>query len=244
MVNRTGQINYVMQPNSVVAPSGGQRYSPVIQYDRNRDTDYLIAAIAQRTAVSATTVKMVISALTEVIPQELSEGNIVTLNDLASFRPTLRGITTDPNYVVTVDNARLFIRARAAERLRLATEKRVTYQRLPYEERVPVIESFLDLVTQTSDHLTAGNAAVIRGSDLKPISTEPPQVGLFIIDATTETKVTTVLKSTERTFEFMIPERTGGGDYTAPIQLERRVVYTQRQDGSFGSLRTGTYILG
>ncbi len=64
---------------------------------------------------------MVISALTEVLPKELAEGNIVTIANLASFRATLRGVTTDPNYTVTTDNASLFISARASEVLRTAT---------------------------------------------------------------------------------------------------------------------------
>ena len=151
-MSATGRIKYFMRPNPVVDPSGGQPYSPVVQYDRNRDTNYLVEAIAGKVTASATTITMVISALTEVIPKELSEGNIVTIDNFASFRPTLRGVTTDPDHTITADNAQLFIDARAID-LRLATIANLaTYERLIYEERKPVIESYYDLVHETDNY--------------------------------------------------------------------------------------------
>lgn len=240
---RTGRIDYILQPTTLTGANG---YVPVVQYNQNRGTDYLIQEIAKRTAVSSPTVKMVISALSEVIPKELSEGNIVTINDLVSFRPVLRGSTNDPDFVVTTTNAKLVISARADDVLRLVADGLATYRKLTYETKTPVITSVFDPIDKTpADLVSTGMIIRISGENLKPVESGIAGTGVLAKDSNFPNglEVIGISRWTDTTIEFLVPAAPNGNSITLakPFTFEVNTVYTKKADGSFGDIRTGSF---
>ena len=64
----------------------------------------LSALIAQMSTVSKTDIIAVLSALTEVIPQQLEEGKVIRLSELGSFNVSLSSTPSDTPEEVTSSN--------------------------------------------------------------------------------------------------------------------------------------------
>lgn len=71
------------------------KYYPVAVAAGSVDFDYLCDKVARRSSMSPADCYGAIIALTDVIGEELLQGNIVTLEHLGSFRLTLKGTPAD-----------------------------------------------------------------------------------------------------------------------------------------------------
>ncbi|RKZ81648.1 MAG: hypothetical protein DRR19_21870 [Candidatus Parabeggiatoa sp. nov. 1] len=133
MYQRTGKINYAMEPN----PLQPGTYSAIVQHDRKMDISYMVQNIAERTSLNNSTVQSVVLALVEEIGKEVANGNIVVVNGLVSFRAALHvpPHTTDPEYEITPDNANLSIDTRPLPEIKNEVETRASYKRVAHVEK-------------------------------------------------------------------------------------------------------------
>jgi len=240
---RDGVVYYGIVKNPLQT---GQYNAKVIHQPRVKGITELVADINKSTLVSEVTCLQVINALANSIEEFLKDGYIVQVPGLlyARLQLSVPANQTDPNYVVTIDNAKLTIDARMPQSVLESIENRVNYEKMPIPGKVPLIED-VELLNHPGTHnaITSDtqNTIKITGENLKFDPTDPLQ-GIFMRTIQgEEIHVTTApYKVTDRYIETMgviVDARSGDPLVTNyPLTLIIRTKYTLN-----GSLREGVY---
>lgn len=240
---RDGTIYYGVIKNSLQT---GQYRAKVIHQQRIKGINELVADINKTTLVSEVTCLQVINALAHSIEEFLKDGYIVQVPGLLSARVQLSmpPNQTDPNYVVTTNNALLTIDARMPQSVLESIANRVVYEKMSIPEKAPIIED-VELLNHPGTHnaITSDTHNTIRitGESLKFDYADPLQ-GVFMrtIQGEEIRVATAPYKVTDRFIETMgVIVNARGGDPLAtnyPVTLIIRTKYTEN-----GTLREGVY---
>ncbi len=240
---RDGTIYYGIIKNHLQT---GQYNAKVIHQQRIKGIHELVADINKSTLVSEVTCLQVINALANSIEEFLKDGYIVQVPGLLNARLQLSvpPNQTDPNYVVTIGNAKLTIDARMPQSMLESIQSRVNYEKMPIPGKVPIIED-VELLNHPGTHnaIISDMPSTIRitGGNLEFDHTDPLQ-GVFLRTIQgEEIRVTTApYKITDKFIETMgvIMDARGGDPLSTnfPVTLIIRTKYT-----SIGSLREGVY---
>ena len=170
------------------------------------------------------------------IGEMLVEGMQVTLENAFTFRPSLHARLDAPDDPLPPIDQLLSVTVSAAQPFIKAVRQNAHLERLPPEEKAPVILAAEDTVIELNDVLNSAGALRISGSKLA-FDKKKPGCGCVIEGTRSGTTVQTQLVSVSDTEVLFVPhipaqDETWNNEYTVAVSTK----YTEN-----GSMRTGIY---
>lgn len=206
-------------------------YAPRVRPKGTISSGALIRRAVALSTVSTADAQAVLTALLEIIVEELSDGNSVVVGGLVQLTPTLSAKLPDSSAALPA-NATIGIGTRVDAKLVNAVRAKATLTRVEATNLSPLLRT----VTATTGSLTAlvgGNVLEIKGERLKFDPTKPDEGVFFVTPADSTIRVTTYLDNGDKRIRFIVPnDLTSTFDYT--IEVRKRAIGSQ-------TLRSGSY---
>uniref|UniRef100_UPI0040563F0D hypothetical protein n=1 Tax=Candidatus Electronema sp. TaxID=2698783 RepID=UPI0040563F0D len=227
-------IQYRLEPNPLTTPASNKLrfvHQGIGGYDE----------VAARLALKNPTwpadlISAMLKGGMEEIGLMLTEGMQVTLENACTFRPSLRARLDSPDDPLPPMDELLDINISASRPFVKAVRQNARLERLPPEEKVPVIISAADTSLDLNDVLNSAGVLRLSGSNLA-FDKSRPDCGCVIEGTRNGRTVQTQLASVSDTEILLVPHLPAQNN---PWNNEFIVSVSTRYTEN-GSLRTGTY---
>jgi len=192
--------------------------------------DDLIRAINLRNPnMPASTINAIIQELINVVGEELTEGNQVTIEDLVTIFPTIKSRYNTPLPTVIPEN--LLFDATVSDAMTRKVRNDVKLSRIESQKKVPQVQ----LIGQ--NYLDTGRLFEAQGNNLK-FNPEKQSEGVFFRNTLdmTEARAEEYAKSTNTQAITVCPDLTPAQPANNEFEVEVRTRYTPK-----GEIRKGQY---
>jgi hypothetical protein len=157
-------VQWRPEVNALTTP---QSWRPRYVARNTNGSDVLAARIAlKHPSLDEETIKTTITALIEEIRIDLINGDQSSLDNAITFRLSLTGRLDSPDAPLPPAEESVALRAVFSRAITEDVQRNVRFERLPFEEKLPVIATAEDTVFGLSDVLNPGGALRLSGSDL------------------------------------------------------------------------------
>jgi hypothetical protein len=157
-------VQWRPEVNALTTP---QSWRPRYVARNTNCSDVLAARIAlKHPSLDEEIIKTTITALIEEIRIDLINGDQSSLDNAVTFRLSLTGRLDSPDAPLPPAEESVALRAVFSRAVTEDVQRNVRFERLPFEEKLPVIAAAEDTVFGLSDVLNPGGALRLSGSDL------------------------------------------------------------------------------
>jgi hypothetical protein len=157
-------VQWRPEVNALTTP---QSWRPRYVARNTNGSDVLAARIAlKHPSLDEETIKTTITALIEEIRIDLINGDQSSLDNAITFRLSLTGRLDSPDAPLPPAEESVALRAVFSRAITEDVQRNVRFERLPFEEKLPVIAKAEDTVFGLSDVLNPSGALRLSGSDL------------------------------------------------------------------------------
>jgi hypothetical protein len=157
-------VQWRPEVNALTTP---QSWRPRYVARNTNGSDVLAARIAlKHPSLDEETIKTTITALVEEIRIDMINGDQSSLDNAITFRLSLTGRLDSPDAPLPPAEESVALRAVFSRAITEDVQRNVRFERLPFEEKLPVIATAEDTVFGLSDVLNPGGALRLGGSDL------------------------------------------------------------------------------
>jgi hypothetical protein len=147
----------------------------------------------------------------QVVSDILEEGDSIN-TPLVKFQHSIQGDFADASDRIYPNRQKVRINVLRGKEIK-NLEKHISTQKIKSNPTGPYITYIYNLVTKQRDELTIGNAAQIKGSQLK-INPDDQEHGVFLTDANgKQTRISSYIKSTKSEILFVVPASLQPGQY-------------------------------
>jgi hypothetical protein len=227
-------IQYRLEPNPLTTPASYKlRFIPqgVAGYD-----DVAARLALKNPGLTAESAKATLMAGMEEIKLMLIEGMQVTLENACMFRPSFHARLDTPDSPLPPMDELLQISISATQPFVKDVQQAARIERLPPEEKAPVILSAADTALELNDVVNSAGVLRLSGSNLA-FDKSRPDCGCVIEGTESGRTVQTQLASVSDTEILLVPHLPAQND---PWNNEYIVSISTRYTEN-GTLRTGTY---
>lgn len=220
-------IKYTVVPNPL---QPGQYYPRPLSLD-TKELNTILREVAEKTTVSPHDAKAVVSAFIQEIINGLIDGDRVSIDEFADFRPRLSQVMQSASDEFDPNTGELLIAATIKPQVTKQVRRSAQFEKLMQGTKEPLMASFFDEASKQLGHYTAGSIATIAGENLKLPDPGSPDEGIYFVSAAdgSESKVTVISNNGDRKLVFDVPVGLTGAQ-----NVEVRTRYTPS-----GQLRTG-----
>jgi hypothetical protein len=157
-------VQWRPEVNALTTP---QSWRPRYVARNTNGSDVLAARIAvKHPSLDEETIKTTITALIEEIRIDMINGDQSSLDNAITFRLSLTGRLDSPNAPLLPAEESVALRAVFSRAMTEDVQRNVRFERLAFEEKLPVIANAEDMVFGLSDVLNPDGALRLSGSDL------------------------------------------------------------------------------
>ncbi len=227
-------IQYRLEPNPLTTPPS---YKLRFVHQGIGGYDEVAARLALKNPTwSADMIKAILQGGMEEIGEMLVEGMQVTLENAFTFRPSLRARLDSPDDPLPPMDELLDVTVSASRPFVKALQQAAHLERLPPEEKAPVILSAKDTVLELNDVLNSAGVLRLSGSNLA-FDKSKPDCGCVIEGTDGGATVQTQFASISDTEILLVPHLpTQAHPWNNEFAVSVSTQYTEH-----GTLRTGTY---
>jgi hypothetical protein len=227
-------VQWRPEVNALTTP---QSWRPRYVARNTNGSDVLAARIAlKHPSLDEETIKTTITALIEEIRIDMINGDQSSLDNAITFRLSLTGRLDSPDAPLPPAEESVALRAVFSRAITEDVQRNVRFERLPFEEKLPVIATAEDTVFGLSDVLNPGGALRLSGSDLA-FTPDAAEQGCVIEGTRSGRTAQSRFVSISDTAITLLPDIPAQNDpWNNEYLLAVAARYTEN-----GTLRTGIY---
>ena len=227
-------VQWRPEVNALTTP---QSWRPRYVARNTNGSDVLAARIAlKHPSLDEETIKTTITALIEEIRIDLINGDQSSLDNAITFRLSLTGRLDSPDAPLPPAEESVAARAVFSRAFTEDVQRNVRFERLPFEEKLPVIAAAEDTVFGLSDVLNPSGALRLSGSDLA-FTPGAAEQGCVIEGTRSGRTAQSRFVSVSDTAITLLPDIPAQNDpWNNEYLLSAATRYTEN-----GTLRTGIY---